>query len=156
MATATLIFLAVCLGCAEGPYPTGRVSSLFVGIGEQKLDEKQAKLLERIVNHPTSVNHAVVRLLVKNLDNKPNIPLRISLGHNKYLEMGRGWKVDKRDDSSLLSWRGKPDTLDMVSITFRGHTAIGLIYFDKKVYSVEPLGQGIHAIVELDQSKFKE
>jgi len=53
----------------------------------------------------------------------------------------------------VLEWKGKEDD-ESVILSASGKSVTGLIYSANKVYSVEPLGKGLHAIVQIDQTKF--
>jgi hypothetical protein len=113
-----------------------------------KMTEKQQRILERIKKSPATMSVAVLSLQPKTLDVLGD-PLRLPLGAGKNLDLVK-YSVTKADRSTVLAWGDKS------TLSISGEFVSGLIYTDEAVYELRPLGEGLHALAKLDQSKFKD
>jgi hypothetical protein len=156
MERSLILILAVTALCAISVLGRARADEpkvLFktVSPGTLDLNDKQGKLLDRLKNAPTTLNVQIVKLQDSVLADAPQ-PLSLALSADRSVEL-RDYKVAKFDGAQTLTWSA-PETRNAASVAVRPNAATGLIWNDGKVYSVEPLGGGLQAMVQLDQSKF--
>jgi hypothetical protein len=128
-------------------------NSLFQPIDKIVLDKKATRILERLKKSPETIGE--IKLFHLNsivLQTKNSIS--ISLPDGKTLKLN-DCKVETKDGGCKLFWKNKEN---LVSITAIENSAIGLIYFENKVYSIEPLSltQSVHVIRQIDQRKLKD
>ena len=64
----------------------------------------------------------------------------------------RGYSLKGEGKAIVLHWRGK-DLGESALLRFSDGSVQGNIHYGKNVYSVKPLGNGLHAFVLIDQSK---
>jgi hypothetical protein len=83
-----------------------------------------------------------------------NAPVKLQLNKDHYLEL-KDYKISKEKGAVKLEWKGEEPN-HSVTLSLRGKSVTGIIYTGEKVYSVEPLGNGLQAMVLLDQTKFPD
>lgn len=134
--------------------------TLFRPVNEKAdLHPEVLQHVERIKKLPSTASPAAVRVIVLQPDELKNksTSLRFNLPDGKTLMQRSECSVDESygaKGAKSLTW-GKVETpRELVQLSFRGKSGTGLIYTGGKVYSVEPLRQGLHAIAQVDQSKF--
>ena len=120
----------------------------IVNQADLKLTEKQLRILERLKKTPATVSVALLLLQPKTLDTLGE-PLRLPLAAGKNLDIAK-YTVTKADRSTVLSWGGNS------TLSISGEFISGLIYTNKEVFELRPLGDGLHALATLDQSKYKD
>jgi len=116
------------------------------------LKEKQSLLLDRIKKDPATIKVEVVLLQEGLLSKLGSGPVVIHLPGAKNLEM-KDYSITKNGSETKIHWK-KGDNASFISLT--GKSVHGLIYDDKQVYSVSPLGSGLQAVSQIDQSKYKD
>ena len=122
------------------------------------LTDKQALVLDRLKRAPTTVGE--VRMFefqegVLTAD-AAAVPLTLPLAGGKVFSVEKvGVFRDAGKPSVRLAWAGQgARRAETVTLVARDKSVSGLVYADKKVFAVEPLGGGLHALVEVDQTKF--
>jgi peptidyl-Asp metalloendopeptidase len=137
---------------ADDPEP--RVLLRLTDVANTDLSEKQARVLDRIRHAPNTVSVSVTKLEA-GLPDSADVPLELQLNPNVTVRM-KGYRVTKDKDATHLSWKKKDKPEEQCILSIRGNSATGLFYSGGKVYSVEPLGNGLQAVTEVDQRKPKE
>ena len=134
---------------AQNPMP--KLLLAPVDMGETKLDAKQLRIRGRIQDAASTVGEVKI---VKWQDEAPRdkASVILILPDGGKLEMA-DYTFTKRDKSSVFAWKCEGQ---MVNLTVSGSNVTGMIYADKKVFSVEPLGKGLLAVSQVDQSKMKD
>ena len=122
-----------------------------VDMAVTELNPKQASILDRIKKSPATIDVKVVRVEKDALD-EPRTPLVVHLPGGKKLEM-KDANVTKGDEHVKLDWK-KGD--EVAHLTVAGKSVVGMIYGHGKVYAVEPIGNGLQAVIQVDQSKYKD
>jgi hypothetical protein len=120
--------------------------------GKYALNTRQARVLARIKKSPVAVNWKLSRL---NRDGLKSLggAVVMHLAREESLEMVDP-KLRKGERVTHLNWKGGRATEAChLTISEEGTTS-GLIYTRGKVFAVEPLGDDLIAVVELDQRKF--
>lgn len=133
------------------------------------LNEDQARVLARIKDSPATVPGTVqvVRVETEALAAaKSSLALALSADTKFDIPPGaRKQKLPskgvKGDAGMRLAWTDKGGNQSVsLSLTDKTETqpvtANGLIYADKKMFAVEPLGDGLQAIIQLDQTKYED
>jgi peptidyl-Asp metalloendopeptidase len=126
-------------------------SELFVNIDASKTDltPQQQELLNRIRSESTAADTRLVRVRSQLLIPSP-INLRVNLG--KQFNVMRT-ETKSKDDS--LTWIGKPQSAsDAAVLIVKDGNVTGTIRTGDDLYSVRPLGGGLHVIIRQDGSKF--
>jgi hypothetical protein len=145
------IILALVFGPPNPPQPKA-----FCVPVKAELTEKQKVQYDRIKNAKTTVTMQVVSLRPGVLD--PPFPISIGFNENATVIV-RDYKVKKAEDklegkvfkSITIDWE---ENASQGILVITNGNASGLIYFGKTVYSLESLGNGLHVLVEIDQTKF--
>lgn len=120
----------------------------LVDQNDLKMTEKQQRIFERLKKSPSTKSVVVLSLEPKTLDVLGD-PLRLPMGAGKNLDIVK-YTVTKADRSRILAWGDKS------TLSVSGEFVSGLIYTDDAVFELRPLGEGLHALAKLDQTKFKD
>lgn len=123
-----------------------------VDVKSAKLTAQQTEMLDRITKHPSTVSVVVGRLREHALD-EADAPLTVILNHQHAVQWKK-YEIKAEDGKKVLEWQDAENPRESALVSFRGKSGTGLIYTGGKVYSVEPLGQGLHAIAQIKQSRF--
>jgi hypothetical protein len=148
-AAALSAWLALTAQAAQGP----KVLLQAIDINMTDLNEKQTKILERIKKSDATVNWQLTRLNPGALE-AADTPIALSLPERATMEI-RQAKVAKTDERTHVTWKGEKIT-ESLQLSVVGRSTTGLVYTNDKVYSVEPIGNGLQCVAQLDQRKFKE
>ena len=120
--------------------------------------EKQKKVLDRIKKSPGTVDLQVVRLKAT-AGAMADAPVELDLalpGNGKFTATARTASTyAPSDGGNRLVWKGDKAS-EAIQLRVAPKTVTGLIYTADKVYAVEPLGGGLQAVVQLDQSKYDD
>jgi hypothetical protein len=111
------------------------------------LNVKQRAIYDRIKSLPSTSGIEVYQLNVDALRNKNGINLKFTVG-DKTVSI-----PDCVHSEGQVSDSGVDDNC-VVLLVRDGKNMNGLIYSDKSVYSVEPLGESFVVICRINQSKF--
>jgi hypothetical protein len=125
-----------------------------VDMARAELQPKEAMLLDRIKHARETVGDVKVLATGAEVTAQSHEPLHVPLpGHEKDLEL-RGYRV-KVDDAGTkhFTWRDRNQSADL---TLTGDCWEGVIYANNQVYSVRPLGRGLHAVSRVDQSRLPD
>jgi hypothetical protein len=146
-AMVSVAFASESASCGEPPKP------LFdsVDMARTELNPKQSRVLDRLSKSPTTMGVHVVKLHEGSL-NDNSTPLSVSLQPGVKAQW-HGYTLNRTDAGQVLQWK-KPDGADSASLSAVDDSLTGMIYQGGKVYSIEPLGKGLHAVVLLNQSQF--
>ena len=118
-----------------------------------RLGADETAQFNKAMNKPERVGKVEVAELNKEALENLDGPLVIELPDGRKFE-ARDCKVTRRPNgNTTVSCK---DRGARGSITVSNQGAMGTLYYDDKVYTIEPLGKGIHAIYQIDQSKFKD
>jgi Metallo-peptidase family M12B Reprolysin-like len=136
--------------------PEGRPFLLAVDGDKIDLNDKQAKILARIKKSPgTIADSAQLSRIDEDAMPTADTPALIQLPNGGSLKL-RAQAVKKGKDPAdgiRVDWMGDRGTENCM-LRISRKSATGLIYTKDKVYAVEPLGNGLQVVVQLDQSKF--
>ncbi len=122
-----------------------------VDMNSAKLSPKQDAVLERIRNARATVDVKLIKFQPVSLDGAP-APLSLPLQPGKKFELS-DYRLTKGKFSQELTWDSKK-TAQSATLTVVGDAVSGLIHANKCVYAIEPLGNSLHALVQVDQSTF--
>jgi hypothetical protein len=115
---------------------------------KEELNEKQKEQLASIKGLETTVSSIVVRF---NPDCVGKMPLKIWLNENTKLVIDKYEQKNHENGCKSITWKeGK----EIAVLSFSGQYVVGLVYTDNKVFAIEPLGDGLAAISQIDQTKF--
>jgi len=123
----------------------------YVNQNSVKLTQRQSDYLTIIKNRPWSLEVLFVKI-----NNSASLLSRQTLSLNLPTELHEASiKYFDNPKESVFTWAGSiGDGAGSVQITVTGIDVRGMIHIGDAVYAVEPLGQGLHVLVQLDQSKF--
>jgi hypothetical protein len=149
-----MIPVILCLGfmvAEDTNYPATPVEDISV------LSDKGKKILERIENSPSTVDGKVY--IVKFDGNKVGKKIMIQVGSKKVYGPFYFDNCEVKDSTSITgrSTRVTSTTKNgSLSLHIMGKYVSGMVHWDQKVYSLESLGDGYIAIVQIDQTKIKD
>jgi len=132
--------------CAEPP-----PMPLFerVNIETARLSPKQDAILKRIRDARDTVGVQVVKFQGVSLQDAP-ATLTVPLQPGASVEL-TGYKITQGKNSTRIFWHNK-SAEESATLSVVGDAVSGLIHADKRVYSIEPLGNRLHALVQVDQT----
>lgn len=144
-------FLLLLLGLLMVQPVYSQINGLFV-TAESAIDSRQRNLLEKIEARPQSKSITLVKF-----DDITSIKDRTSLTFN--LPKHGTLHVERSNHvmghAEKFSWRGMPPSFGAtIKLDVYGQNVIGVIQTLDFHYFIEPLGDGLHALVELDPTKF--
>ncbi len=124
----------------------------FIRVQESTVSEKQKEIISIIKNEPTTVETRIIKLVDFKIEKCESITLEL-FDDKKYTFSIR--KVIKRSDNDY-TWIGKVSTEGNITLTKQGNDISAIIDFNSQRFTIDPLGDGLHAIVKIDQSKFRD
>jgi hypothetical protein len=149
VAASILLSVAVALPqCTTARDKEPKMLFKLVDQADIKMTEKQQRIFDRLKKSPATQSVVVLSLQPKTLD-VLGAPLRLPLGAGKNLDLVK-YSVTKADRSTVLAWGDKS------TLSISGEFVSGLIFADDGVFELRPLGDGLHALARLDQTKFKD
>ncbi len=156
---ATFVMLAggsIIGGTARSTYADDKVTLLSaVDTATTDLSEKQALRLDLLKNRMTTKDKNVRVVKMQSVSAVgAGAQLALDVPHPMTLN---DYNVSRFTEGTGLTWRasGEPDSVSL-GWTPGGAACAGLIYSGSNVYEVTPLGGGLQALVQLDQSKFHD
>lgn len=125
-------------------------AELFVPLAPDRRSADQTGRLEQIRNRPTTKSVTLVQLNIAALAEGG---ATISLPNNKRLNYSK--KGVETRNSANFTWFGKlADNNGNATLVIRDGNITGTIKENGGFYRIEPLGNGIHAVIEVDESRF--
>jgi hypothetical protein len=122
----------------------------YVDAADLKLNQKQENILNLHKKSPAAMNVRLIEFDREAL--KRGGPLRLPLP-GRPLEID-GYELVIVGGVTKLKWKAAPN--ESVNLYVTDKTISGLIYAGKEVFSVEAVSPDVQALIQLDQSKFKE
>lgn len=117
-----------------------------------KMDAAQSKHLSTIQHRATSKEVTLIRLNAAALQASS---LRMAMPGSKPLDFNKT-QLETRSPNDA-TWYGKLSGIPGTAIlVIRDGNVTGSVRDNGNLYSIEPLGQGMHALIKIDQSKFPE
>lgn len=123
----------------------------YVDEGTLKNQKSEVSILSFIKNRSTSTRVYIFKflepqLLFTNELIQVNLP-DISVQSTK--------KYAEQHDQNTFTWFGRfADSVGSILLVVTGNDVTGMIHSSGSVFSIEPLGNGFHALIQLDQSRF--
>ncbi len=142
--------LIVLFSTANSQTETGRTVSISLdNTFTMVKTDKQKNLLQKIKERETTASIKIFK--VENISEMIN---STSLRFDDKIFYSISSGEDKQSKGNNL-WQGKPDEAEanMTTLIFSEDDVTGSIWLNGKLYKIEPLGDGIHAFIENDQSK---
>ena len=132
------------------PEPINVKECALFSLFDKPLNEKQQEHFAQIKGMKTTVDLIVVKYYP---DCMGVMPLRIPLNqHTVFIVDKYRWKINDDDNGArVINWKAGKDA---VVLSFTGQNVTGLVYADNRLFAVEPLGDGLQAVSEVDQTKF--
>ena len=143
-------FGAACLiGIASA---LGQTAPVFTEVAPAQLDltPDQQRILDRIRSEPAAAEVAVARLNPAELHPGPT-PLRMFSTHDLTVVLSEA-QPRESGARALSSGPGQPD--GSATLVVRGAMVTGRVVSGGRIYSIRPLGDGLHAIVTVDETRF--
>jgi hypothetical protein len=131
--------------------PEGNLLFSRVDLKTIKLSPKQEKILDRVRRQRTSAAIEVVKLEKSSMNNSV-VPLVIPLPTNETITLSH-YKIADNENAKQLTGNAV-EIANSATLILTGDSVSGMVYLDKHVYSIEPLGGGLQAIIRLDQTRF--
>ena len=120
-----------------------------VKMADADLSPKQVAVLNRIRGARGTLDVQLMKFQHFSLQNAP-VPLTVPLRPGVNVEL-TGYKVTQGKASKRIDWHSK-GAEESVTLSFYGDAVSGLIHADKRVYEITPLGNKLHALVQVDQT----
>lgn len=127
-------------------------ADLFEKVNRSQLDltPQQQESLAKLQRQPTTMETRLVRVKTQLLTSSPSKQLTINIGKEFEVE-----KVETKPEEQAMTWIGKPlGPLDSAVFVVNGSNVTGTVRVGNELYSVRPLGGGLHAVVRQDEKKF--
>jgi peptidyl-Asp metalloendopeptidase len=121
-----------------------------VNRSQSDLTPQQQESLAQLQRQPTTVETRLVRVKTQLLTSSASKLLTINIGKEFEVE-----KVETKPEEQAMTWIGKPlGPLDSAVFVVNGSNVTGTVRVGNELYSVRPLGGGLHAVVRQDEKKF--
>jgi hypothetical protein len=120
-----------------------------------RVSANQRKIFERNKNHKATVAIEVAKLNIKDIVGGSGVlafPVLIELNAKTHMKMENCDVVDEKD-YLRISWKSAGN-LAIITINKADNTIFAYIIFKDKLYVVEPLGNGLAMVMQVDQTKF--
>lgn len=116
---------------------------------------KQQALLERITQRETTAKVHI--FLVDDITEMAN-STALRFGTQNEIIYSLNNSGNKTANGSTSLWQGKSNASDpnMTTLVFDSRDITGSVWLHGQLYKIEPLGDGVHAFIEFDQSKALE
>jgi hypothetical protein len=121
---------------------------LLVRSETNALRAEQKVTVERIRQESTTKSVQVCKI---NIDSLRNKSFYLDLRPELRIQATRK-KTERRSDTNY-TWFGT-SSFGSVILVVNGSNITGTIRGDKGLYKIQPIGEGLHAIIEVDESKF--
>ena len=121
-----------------------------VDLSKVELKPKQAMLLERIKKAKETVGDVKVLTIGEELTSKTDGPLRLPIPDLGKDIIITGYSVKVDFGTKVLTWKNKDQSVHLTVTDDAWH---GMIYAHGRVYHLQPLGNGVQAISQVDQGK---
>jgi hypothetical protein len=144
-----LIAFVVILPCINTSFAQENV---FIPVDEQQtpLSTRQDEILNIIRSRSTSVSVTLVRLGI-NLKEQPSIVIKLADGIRVVANAEKIIEHTTKD----YTWYGLLSGSDVpVFLSVSEDHVTGMIHTDDAVFSIEPIGEGLNALIQLDQSAY--
>jgi len=132
---------------------SGEPAKLFVQVDPAKADltPAQEEALARIKGSKTAAETQLVRVRTNLLVPSP-LRVKVNIGGGKDFQV---MTTETKPLADSLTWIGKPvSPSDIAVLVVRNGNVTGTVRSGNELYSVRPLGGGLHALVREDQTKF--
>ncbi|RNC68070.1 MAG: hypothetical protein ED859_11620 [Desulfuromonadales bacterium] len=126
-------------------------NDLFIPVRERaaELPPEQQSILDRIKQEKTTSQVNIVRINPSSLERDQ---VNLNLFDNATFKTRKG--VTTRRDEKGMTWTGDlTDSKGDATFVVRGDSVTGTVRSDTGFYQIRPLGSGLHAVIEIDQSK---
>ncbi len=125
------------------PAPQAEIASMTV--------EEQA-LVDRLKKQATTRSLSVIRL---DLGSLKRSDLTLGLRSDRRVKVS-STSVDRRSDTDFTWYGTLAEAAGSATLVVRGDRVTGTIRSGKELYRIRPIGSGLHALIEIDQSKFPQ
>ncbi len=152
-----MIGRALVLACgllAMSTTAMAQTNSLFEKVLNADLTPQQSEALAALQKSPTASKVEVVRINPKLLFD--NTHIKLDIGQNLNVTMtGRAFDVK---NPNVYSWTGQTEgAVPQVSTFFvQGQNVTGTVFSNQGIVRVRPIGGGLHALINVDTSKFPQ
>ena len=138
---------------AENPTPNANLPDLFIPLptNQRQMSPAQTQRINQINQRPTTESVTLVRV---DADTLKSDSIRTSLpGGAKTLSFSKS-NIEMRSVNDF-TWFGTLSGVpgNAIFVVHDGDIT-GTIRDDSNLYSVEPVGNGVHALIKVDQSRF--
>ncbi len=146
------LIILICFIIANILFAQANSDDFFVEVDKNILSNKQLELLKVISARPTTEIVKTVRLN-EQFKNLKNNALSLNLSSEiRYIAIKEYSKVESDTSFVWVSTLGSNYERTILVKTKEGIT--GTITLMNEIYKIEPLGQGFHALIFIDESKF--
>lgn len=152
--TAMIILLPLLLGCSQRASGQGSAENLFEAIETpEKLSAAQSKTLRGLRNQTGVVRVAVVRLRYDLAQRtKPGAKVVLTLFPGTEVELSFR-SLERRADKDYTWNGGDPSSGQHATLVVAGEDVIGTVRSGGKLYQIRPIGDGLHSIAKVDESR---
>lgn len=126
-------------------------TNIFFEVDEKSMFATEKNYLNILKDEKSNKQLRVVKLINIDFDKQNEISLSLFDGVLHDFNIIKKIKLD----TISLSIFGKKGKSGFISLIIRGDNLTGTIQIDNKQFSIIPLGNKIHAIIEIDYSKLK-
>jgi Metallo-peptidase family M12 len=149
-----VVVLAVSLVCSSTAATDDNLKDLFISASNSDLTKAQQMALDKIKSRPTTADTRVVQVQPNLLaaDQKGSINLNINpQADTKTLFT----PLDVKKSDKTLTMVGKTDeATPSTTFVVNGGNVNGTIRYKDSLYTLEPIGGGMHVLIHIDPSKF--
>lgn len=147
LTTCSLLLLGhVSFGAEPSPAPLLWRTAPAVGPSDQLLAPKKPSILRE---RDIAFNDLLVKTL-KDAAARPLPPIAVELFDAGRYELDVISTLARNNDTSFIRGQLKPPDSGEFSLVLNGATVTGTVQLGRRVFKIEPLGNGRHRLIEID------
>ena len=148
MKKSTFILTSLLCSITTSLYAAPLFSPAFSSNSDALLQPSQSKQLATVLNDPAVKNYSLVRIDLNALT-QPNVGVNLTASDASTTTS----QTTIKRSATNYSWFGKTADSNTI-ISVNGSAIEGIIHKGSKVFRLRSLGNGIQALIEIDQSKY--
>jgi hypothetical protein len=134
----------------EAQARAGQTRELFAPVPNNRPSGDQSRRIEQLRKQPTTKDVQLVHINVAALEADKTtltVPGRKTLNFNRV-------SIEKTNQQNFI-WHGRvPELPGTATLVVHDGNITGTIQNGAELYHIEPVGEGVHAVIQIDQSKF--
>ncbi len=144
--------ISACSTTLQTPPPEEPTAFLFTHLqAGEELSSQGVSMLTALQEESTTAHVGIVDVHLETLQTGAEVNLNVSAGTTLRLS---GDQIEVRAEDNFTWFAEGSDLMDHAILVVDGNDLVGSIRAEGRLYQVRPLGNGLHALIEFDESRF--